>query len=52
MSLNGGLLAVVEEHAGAGLVPPEATVLGLATEGVTDPENFARIVGRAPVSPR
>jgi diaminopropionate ammonia-lyase len=47
-----GLLAVVEDHGGTGLIPPGATVLLLATEGVTDPESFARIVGRAPVSPR
>lgn len=43
-----GLLAVVEEHADTLPVPPEATVLLLATEGVTDPDNFARIVGRPP----
>ena len=29
-------------------IPEAATVLLLATEGVTDPENFARIVGRPP----
>ena len=45
-----GLLAVVEEHRDALPLPPGATVLVLATEGVTDPANFERIVGRPPRS--
>lgn len=43
-----GLSAVVEEHRAELPVPPEATVLLLATEGVTDPAGFERIVGRPP----
>jgi diaminopropionate ammonia-lyase len=43
-----GLMAVVDEHRTELPVPPEATVLLIATEGVTDPANFARIVGRRP----
>jgi diaminopropionate ammonia-lyase len=44
----GGLMALRAEHAAALTVPDEATVLLLATEGVTDPVNFERIVGRPP----
>jgi len=44
----GGLLAVVDEHRDALPLPAEATVLLLVTEGVTDPANFERIVGRPP----
>ncbi len=43
-----GLLAVRRDHLDALPIPEAATVLLLATEGVTDPENFARIVGRPP----
>jgi diaminopropionate ammonia-lyase len=43
-----GLTAVAEEHADALPLPDNATVLLLATEGVTDPANFERIVGRPP----
>jgi diaminopropionate ammonia-lyase len=43
-----GLTAVIEEHADALPLPDNATVLLLATEGVTDPANFERIVGRPP----
>jgi diaminopropionate ammonia-lyase len=43
-----GLTAVVEEHRDALPVPAGATVLLLATEGVTDPAGFERIVGRPP----
>jgi diaminopropionate ammonia-lyase len=43
-----GLMAVVEEHRDQLPVPADATVLLLATEGVTDPANFERIVGRPP----
>jgi diaminopropionate ammonia-lyase len=43
-----GLTAVVDEHRDALPLPAEATVLLLATEGVTDPANFERIVGRPP----
>jgi diaminopropionate ammonia-lyase len=43
-----GLMAVVDEHHDALPLPAEATVLLLATEGVTDPANFERIVGRPP----
>jgi len=39
---------VVEEHRDALPVPAGATVLLLATEGVTDPAGFERIVGRPP----
>ena len=38
------------EHGAELPVPAEATVLLLATEGVTDPVNFERIVGRPPRS--
>jgi diaminopropionate ammonia-lyase len=43
-----GLMAVVDEHRAELPIPLEATVLLLATEGVTDPANFERIVGRPP----
>jgi diaminopropionate ammonia-lyase len=43
-----GLTAVVEDHAAALPLPAGATVLLLATEGVTDPVNFERVVGRPP----
>jgi diaminopropionate ammonia-lyase len=43
-----GLLAMVSEHRDELPLPPSATVLLLATEGVTDPANFERIVGRPP----
>ncbi len=43
-----GLMAVVGEHRDALPIPSEATVLLLATEGVTDPANFETIVGRPP----
>lgn len=43
-----GLLAVVEDHRADLPIPAEATVLLLATEGVTDPVNFERVVGRPP----
>jgi len=43
-----GLMAVAEEHHEALPLPDNATVLLLATEGVTDPVNFERIVGRPP----
>lgn len=43
-----GLLAVVEEHRDELPIPEEATVLLLATEGVTDPVSFEQIVGRPP----
>jgi len=44
----GGLMALRTEYATELPVPAEATVLLLATEGVTDPVNFERIVGRPP----
>jgi diaminopropionate ammonia-lyase len=43
-----GLMAVVDEHRDELPVPPAATVLLLATEGVTDPAGFEQIVGRPP----
>ncbi|MGH9233788.1 MAG: pyridoxal-phosphate dependent enzyme [Acidimicrobiales bacterium] len=43
-----GLMAVVDEHRTELPIPEQATVLLLATEGVTDPANFERIVGRPP----
>lgn len=43
-----GLAALAEDHGGAGLLKPDATVLLLVTEGVTDPANFQAIVGRPP----
>lgn len=43
-----GLMAVTSDHREAFPVPGEATVLLLATEGVTDPAGFERIVGRPP----
>jgi diaminopropionate ammonia-lyase len=44
----GGLTALRAEHGDELPVPAAATVLLLATEGVTDPVNFERIVGRPP----
>ncbi|HKY67805.1 MAG TPA: pyridoxal-phosphate dependent enzyme [Acidimicrobiales bacterium] len=43
-----GLMAVVDEHRDALPIPATATVLLLATEGVTDPASFEQIVGRPP----
>ncbi|MBN2624606.1 MAG: diaminopropionate ammonia-lyase [Acidimicrobiales bacterium] len=43
-----GLMAVVDEHRVELPLPDQATVLLLATEGVTDPVNFASVVGRPP----
>jgi diaminopropionate ammonia-lyase len=43
-----GLTAVVDEHRAKVPIPGDATVLLLVTEGVTDPANFERIVGRPP----
>lgn len=43
-----GLTAVLDEHRDALPVPGTATALVLCTEGVTDPVNFERIVGRPP----
>jgi diaminopropionate ammonia-lyase len=43
-----GLAAVVAEHRTAVPLPAGATVLLLATEGVTDPAGFEAIVGRPP----
>ena len=43
-----GLMAVAADHHDALPIPDDASVLLLATEGVTDPANFARIVGRPP----
>lgn len=43
-----GLMALVKEHRDEFPVAPDATVLLLATEGVTDPAGFEAIVGRAP----
>ena len=43
-----GLMAVVDEHRDGLPIPDGATVLLIATEGVTDPANFASIVGRPP----
>jgi diaminopropionate ammonia-lyase len=43
-----GLAALVDDHAATFPLAPDATVLLLATEGVTDPANFAAIVGRPP----
>ena len=45
-----GLMAVDADHHDALPIPEGAVVLLLATEGVTDPANFARIVGRPPLS--
>lgn len=46
-----GLLALVDEHRAEVPVPEAATVLLVATEGVTDPASFERIVGRPPRHP-
>lgn len=43
-----GLTALADEHAATFPLPSDATVLLLATEGVTDPANFESIVGRPP----
>jgi diaminopropionate ammonia-lyase len=43
-----GLMAVVDDHRDELPIPATATVLLLATEGVTDPASFERIVGRPP----
>jgi diaminopropionate ammonia-lyase len=43
-----GLQAVVADHRAKLSVPDKATVLLLATEGVTDPTSFEQIVGRPP----
>ncbi len=43
-----GLMAVVDDHRDDLPIPATATVLLLATEGVTDPASFERIVGRPP----
>ena len=45
-----GLMAVVDDHRDELPIPATATVLLLATEGVTDPASFERIVGRPPRS--
>jgi diaminopropionate ammonia-lyase len=44
----GGLMALRAEHAAELPIPAQAIVLLLVTEGVTDPVNFERIVGRPP----
>ena len=43
-----GLVALRDDHGDEFPVPSNATVLLVATEGVTDPVNFERIVGRPP----
>jgi diaminopropionate ammonia-lyase len=43
-----GLMAVVDVHRAELPIPATATVLLLATEGVTDPAGFENIVGRPP----
>jgi diaminopropionate ammonia-lyase len=43
-----GLMALRDDHGDEVPVPAGATVLLIATEGVTDPVNFERIVGRPP----
>jgi len=43
-----GLMALRDEHGEELPVPTDATVLLIATEGVTDPVNFEHIVGRPP----
>ena len=45
-----GLSALVAEHSTAFPVPNDATVVLLATEGVTDPANFEKITGRPPTT--
>jgi diaminopropionate ammonia-lyase len=42
------LTALVDDHSTQLPLSPQATVLLLATEGVTDPANFQTIVGRPP----
>jgi diaminopropionate ammonia-lyase len=44
----GGVMALRAEHGSEFPVPSGAVVLLLVTEGVTDPVNFERIVGRPP----
>jgi diaminopropionate ammonia-lyase len=44
----GGLMSLRADHEAELPIPAEAVVLLLATEGVTDPANFERIVGRPP----
>jgi hypothetical protein len=41
-------MALRAEHAAELPIPAQAIVLLLVTEGVTDPVNFERIVGRPP----
>jgi diaminopropionate ammonia-lyase len=43
-----GLGAIVDDHRDELPLPDEATVLLVATEGVTDPAGFAAVVGRPP----
>jgi diaminopropionate ammonia-lyase len=43
-----GLGALVDDHHASLPVPEDAGVLLVATEGVTDPQGFADIVGRPP----
>lgn len=43
-----GLTALADDHAATFPLHPDATVLLLATEGVTDPAGFESIVGRPP----
>ncbi|HEY8526456.1 MAG TPA: diaminopropionate ammonia-lyase [Acidimicrobiales bacterium] len=43
-----GLTAVLDDHRAEVPLPDDATVLLLATEGVTDPVAFGDIVGRSP----
>jgi diaminopropionate ammonia-lyase len=43
-----GLMALVEDHRVEMPLPDDATVVLIATEGVTDPQGFAEIVGRPP----
>ncbi|HET6952151.1 MAG TPA: pyridoxal-phosphate dependent enzyme [Acidimicrobiales bacterium] len=43
-----GLAALLDDDRGIVRVPPDATVLLLVTEGVTDPAGFEDIVGRPP----
>jgi diaminopropionate ammonia-lyase len=43
-----GLTALLDDHGAALPVGPDAAVLLIATEGVTDPANFEAIVGRPP----
>jgi diaminopropionate ammonia-lyase len=45
-----GLSALVADHAAALPLADDATVVLLATEGVTDPANFEKITGRPPTT--